>query len=891
METNSSLDRLAHIANITHELGELDRHIKEEKPDPKTPALDSTPSAEDRIDFSDDKSDLRNKIRKLACTGCRQQKLKCDARERQPLPCSRCDAKGLLCELKPEFKRTEKRARIAVIEKQFEELKKSFVEPVYRPLLLATSSPLPDVEGRLSQVNLNLNLLSLQILQSLGLGNLGNLGTSASPILGHGVNAAVVGQNLGALGLNLGVNPGALGLNLGVNPGTLGANLGPRSSLGTPGKPEVVLKSSPVHLVESALHCEEKTLDDITLSSDTIRRLYLEYVRRYHPIMPVVDVLKGPERIHRLCPALFWVLMFVALRRISADKSLLLKLSPHIKNILAEITISPITRYNPTEDDEPVMNASSVYSVQAFILYTLWPPLTSSLSADSSWNTIGVALFQAIRIGLHSSGSLLGHDNPQQLAMAQEHVKTWVVCNIVAQNIATAFGFPAFVQFELLQPQKLLLPLATRHLMEIAHFEDQVAKTLGLNSTAEPLVAALTERISLIKVLLKQLDDLELRHLFEGSDDDHYRKMRYIIARVHLLTYYFLDAHKMPAFELSKGLVRLYNAAILLVNHVEMCQARDRYFVQYIPVVLMLNLWLASCIIVKLVNSPLKMVIDVDAGKLIYSHAIALVAKALVLKHDIAYRASGIMRNMWQLFRSLDEKNLTGVLIKIRSRMAASVFFDCLLLLRDQVGMAKLNIITDARENGDGVADGDDLLEEDDKQAEAVVSSDDESAEKRPSVKSTPSSSSSSMRRKKRSLSGNDDAESKARKIIRTIPLDPQPIAASKKSNIFKVMDGGSDTSPNTSGVSGASGAGGAGVSPMPPPAKNTLAFIDFAEKPDGYTLPLSEWKPEMAKGYKQQLESPVVPPTNLELEAFDINNDMLWKDVDSLMNDFGFHS
>lgn len=869
MDQTASLDKLAHIANMSRELQELNRQIKEEK----------TPEFGDRFgsgadERSDPKFDLILKNKRLACTGCRQQKSKCDAREHFPNPCSRCRKKGLACLLNPEFKRTQKRARIALIEREFAELKRSFMG----------SQPLAEILKMIP--SLSSDTTPLSVTPQPGFAPIPRRGSPFDRLIGiH----SPVPQN--------------------------------ESLVRSPPR-AVSVEPKNVQITEAALFCEEKTLDSVTLNSETIRLLFLEYIRHYHTILPVVDVLKGPERIYRLCPALFWVIMFVALRRFNDDKSLLLELSPLVKDILAEVTISPITRYNPTEEDEPIMNASSVYSVQAFILYTLWPPLTSSLSADSSWNTIGVALFQAIRIGLHSSNQILEENQEtqkpsSQISMAQEHLKTWIICNVVSQNIATAFGFPAFVQFDSLSAEHAAIPLITRHNMEVAHFEDQVAKTLNLHSSPDTGLSQVSERLSLIKVLMRQLDELEIKLTYECPDEDGYRKFLYIVARIHLLTHYFLEASKIPLFELSKGLVRLYNAAISLINHVEMCQAKNKNFVRYLPVVSILNIWQASCIIVKLANSPFKSVIDVEAGKLIYLSAISLVAKASILRHDMAYRASGIMRNMWQLFRTLDDKGLTSLTIKIRSRMSASLFFDCLSLLRDQVGMAKFNIRTDMRDNvaeddnDDGVLDEHNLSNE-----EAVASSDDEAKPNEPessehrsvsSQKSTPGSSNSSRVRKKRSLSGLADAESKARRIIRTIPLDPQPISASKRSSIFKVVNNSSDTSPNgTNDTDDSRGVISPATKPvtiMRPPTGPPTGPAVHPHHTNIVPIPGVQGTPNVmgtehvsahidTGDMLQYNESPARELVgSLELDMFEMSSDSLWKDVDSLMNDFGFHT
>lgn len=846
----SPLDNLAHIANMSRELLVLNNQIKEE-----------SPLFHETLSVPLSKS---GKPKKVSCIECRQQKSKCDAFERHPEPCTRCMKKGHKCDIKTDYKRTYKRARIAQIEKEFSELKKT----------LSTSQ-------------------AAELLRRIPT-------LSSSSILADPPDSRAVQDRAVSL-----------------------------SPYNDPREDELRVETPRVVIPPHALVCEEKSLDAVTFSPETIQNLFVEYVERYHPILPLVDVVKGPERIYKLCPALFWVIMFVAARRYRGDptKHLLLTLSPIIKDILAEITISPITRYNPTEEDEPIINACSVYSVQAFLLYTFWPPITSSLSADSSWNTIGVALFQAIRIGLHSPSSLSDHSSgtktPQQIAMAQEQAKTWVVCNIASQSIASAFGFPAFVQFDSsIQSMFRLggsvqLPDFLQKLIEVAHFEDQISKTLNTSSAESYGALDHGHRLPLLKVLSRQLDDLEVK--MAPHVGDPYLKFSLLTARVHLLTYYFMDLALLLRFELSKGLVGLYNAAIALINHAHLCQARDPLFVKYLPVVYIINIWQASCIIAKLAHSSLKEVVDIDVGKQSYQAAISLAAHASVLKHDIAYRSSGIMRNMWQLFRTLEEKNLNSLSINIRSRMSASVFFDCLFLLRDQVGMIKLNNRTE--NNGDNDDDGNSLDEE-----EAVVSEDEKED---PSDKGTPGGSSSSSRTKRqRLLSNTVNAESKARKIIRTIPLDPQPISApGKRSNIFKVVNNSNDSSPLVKQDT-------TPTNQLSPVSNNRTPHV-FKHPDVGnpeYVLTFQQFQPRAADSSRMAIlgnsinrsqtkapaarnatlpgfngghrypndnldmmsevvlnESPVQSLENLEMDSLD--TDLLWKDVDSVMNDFGFHA
>lgn len=901
----SSLDNLAHIANISEDLQTLH---ETSHPLPQNQHL-----INEQLLLSEPE---QKKTRRLACTCCRQQKSKCDAQKRFPLPCSRCSTKGLACEVNAGFKRTEKRARLALLEREYLELRKSFQGPNGAADILRTAPNLSNASFSGSPPP-GLPIMFSRPGSTPRLGTPSSQSASAPDRLHPSNQYPPLGQRTSHTNIQNDYVNGSSFVAL-LNDGQLPKTY---NELDSKVAPNVTIQRDAIQdLPKQVLFCEEKTLEDVTLSSEMIEYLYLEYVNNYHPILPIVDITRGPERIYRLCPSLFWVIIYVTLRRYNDDKSLLLKISPLVKNILAEITISPIARYNPTEEEEPIMNSCSVYSVQAFVLYSMWPPLTSSLSADSSWSTIGVALNQAIRIGLHSSGQLLEQfrgveDQASQYQMAQEQMKTWILCNTVSQNIASAFGYPAFVQLDFLSAKNCNLSVSTRHLMEIAQFEDQVCKTLNLATFSG--TSQSSERLALLKVLGNQLDDLELKVVSECSQENGFRKFQFILARVHLLSNYFLNVGNIPALELSKGLVRLYNASVSLIEHVQMSQAKNCRFVEYLPAVSVLSIWQASFFIVKLAHSPMKSIFDVIAARETFGVAVDLVAKASILKHDIAYRGSGIMKNVWQLFRTLDEQNLLDLRLSIKSRMAASVFFDCLSLLRDKVGLAKLNIKTDVR--GHSESNDDDMNSSEDEAAghrtgETVSLSDDESrstnmhqsdkAGTTESQRTTPGSYGSSGRnRKKRSLSDADDAESTARRIIRTIPLDPQPISATKRSSIFKVVNGSNQTSPNTSGIRMDDGSISLRTAPtvktedrdhhslkvttdlLPHSIPNQMTNTNSSDftMPSGHML-------DPVHAVSRNSGSNFNIGALLEHDLFE-DNDMLWKDVDSLMNDFGFHA
>ena len=950
---------------MSHELKTLNNQIKSEiLPSPGVQeshsATGTPPPPSGNVSTSQSKS---TKSKRMACVECRQQKSKCDAHEKHPNPCTRCAKKGLQCDLKSDYKRTYKRARIAQIEKEFTELKKTLsasqaelvlkphVYPGHQfsqsPPVLNRDSPVPQIRHQYTDQQAN-----YQYLRN-GPGVTGvNHPAPAPPPIPQPVQLTSYTpfnqQRLQPVPLQNNQNHNHESFPVVASPYEKYSRHSSETNNSIPNTPSIARppdgsapfnfqysniegpQSEPkVVIPDYALACEDKHLDAVALPAATIRELFVEYVENYHPILPVVDVMKGPERIYKLCPALFWVIMFVSLRRFheDAEKTLLIQLSPLVKGVLAEIMISPITRYNPTEEDEPILNGLSAYAVQAFLLYSFWPPITSSLSADSSYSTVGNAFYQAIRIGLHSPGPLfsadISHKTPQQLAMAQENAKTWIVCNCVSQAIATSFGFPAFVQFDssiwtLFRPGSILqIPKSIQFMMEIAYFEDQVARTLNSNPMDTYGLVAATERLPLLKLLTRRLDELEVRMAHELPNDDGFRKFQLLSSRVHLLTYHFMDATLVAEFELQRGLVQLYNAAIALISHTQLFQTRNRKFVKHLPGVYILNIWQAACIIGKLTHSSLKRVLDTGSGKQMYEAAISLAAKSSILKHDVAHRASGIMKNMWQLFRTLDDKKMSTLTINIRTRMSASVFFDCMYLLRDQVGMIKLNNRTDSKtaENHEGNDDDAASYDEEDygfnNNEEAIVSDNEDNPMGPQSQKSTPGSSTSSGR-KRRSLSNTVNAESKARKIIRTIPLDPQPIAvggSGKRSTIFKVVNASNDSSPSVRADKETPPSGNTSQKYLQSPEatkyslhphnrsthnqQRTMALPEYqSSRINGIPGPNGQGTAD-AMGSGAQVMPSVFndsPHASLENIDFDLNGDVLWNDVESVMNDFGFN-
>ncbi|CAB4255607.1 similar to Saccharomyces cerevisiae YLR451W LEU3 Zinc-finger transcription factor that regulates genes involved in branched chain amino acid biosynthesis and ammonia assimilation [Maudiozyma barnettii] len=765
----------------------------------------SRTSSNNNDSSSNNDNSSNKKTRKFACVECRQQKSKCDAHDRSPLPCTKCAKKNVPCVLKKDFRRTYKRAKNEAIEKRFKELASNLsnmssdeilkrIEKEQMALLdnsNFTKEKVHHKKGKLETITTTTNTNSYKSQSPDGIGKINNGSSRMSTTLSPLSNVSYSGSD--------NHNNNNNNNNINNNNNNINNNNNNNRQNNATNSGYITCETFTKGMTPQELHCAPKSLGDIYMSSEDIAQLFQEFATKYHQFLPVVNLKKGPERIYSLSPCLFWVIILIGLRRKQYSNDLAKRLTVLVKATLAEITISPIIRYTPSETDEPILNVASVYSVQAFLLYTFWPPLTSSLSADTSWNTIGTALFQAIRVGLNTA-DFSREFATENSELIQEQKRTWICCNIVSQFIASSFGFPAYVTFDHLvissfkQHQDQPEPLShlndgspssatqtlnqsdeLKQMTQIAYFEHQMVNTMNSNPSNKLGMVDNMEKLPLLNVLNQQLSELAI-NLEEKNYMDNVRKFLLLVTKVHLLTYHFIDSDSNSgsqgvSFETKCGLVKLYNAAINLLTHTYQIYESDSTLVKYFPGVFILNIWQSACIIGKLVNSSLSENIDVERGKVAYQNAIMLTYKASVLKHDMSYRSSGIMRSIWSLFSNMyqewkndqsesrsSEFNLD---ITVKSRMCVSVFFDCLYILKEKCGMAKLAREKNQLENE--IAEGNN---ESNGSAEDDEDEDTENGTENDGVKNIA------------------NPERRARRIIETIPLDPNPInAATIKSN------------------------------------------------------------------------------------------------------------
>lgn len=130
----------------------------------------------------------------------------------------------------------------------------------------------------------------------------------------------------------------------------------------------------------------------------------------------------APEEYFEYCPALFWAIASVGARRYQVDPTLLNRFS------------GPITRlvWSALADMKQMYGV-----VKALCLLCTWPFPTSSTSSDPTFIFCGVMMQIAMQIGLHRPSHAQDFSKFRMELQEDElkdRVRTWAICNIVAQR-------------------------------------------------------------------------------------------------------------------------------------------------------------------------------------------------------------------------------------------------------------------------------------------------------------------------------------------------------------------------------------------------------------------------------------------------------------------------
>jgi transcriptional regulatory protein LEU3 len=177
-------------------------------------------------------------------------------------------------------------------------------------------------------------------------------------------------------------------------------------------------------------------LGEVRLAPTQVNELFAEFFQLYHPFLPFLDPTRSPDDVcAKDSKLLFWAIISVAARHYEQDGALLARLKDPLTDLIWR-TIKTQTNH---------------HVVKALCLLCTWPLPARTTVNDPTFMLCGVMMQIAMQIGLHQP------THPQDFSRTKvqireedihDRLRTWAVCNIVAQTVSTGNGQPSITLYD-----------------------------------------------------------------------------------------------------------------------------------------------------------------------------------------------------------------------------------------------------------------------------------------------------------------------------------------------------------------------------------------------------------------------------------------------------------
>ncbi|KAJ5928198.1 transcriptional regulator family: Fungal Specific TF [Penicillium verhagenii] len=401
-------------------------------------------------------------------------------------------------------------------------------------------------------------------------------------------------------------------------------------------------------------------LEDVVLSRARVARLFEQYFNYYHPFLPLLNLPKPPEVYLGRCPLLAWTIVCVASRRSPSDPGLLSALSgPFSRLLWSTITNVP--------QDYRV--------VKALCVLCTWPLPTTSQRTDATFMLSGLMMQIAMQLGLHrpvQAEEFTTFQMGVQGEALKDRLHTWIICNIVAQNVATGYGQPPSTMYDwALEPASLKdadyhLPTDLAIRLRIEKFCDRVTKAL-YSSKPEPGEFISVEKLVVVQILESELREMEVEF---GQEISAINMIHLRAAELHFRYFVFLGSNARP-----DDLTKLFFATTSFLGRVLDLETAPGELIGHSTNYILQMIVSAAFALMKLLKSNFNRHIDFNHGKLLFNGAISAIRRISVMDHDRPIRLADILAQMWNA-TGAEPTTEDDLQLKVRCRMSMSHVYD-----------------------------------------------------------------------------------------------------------------------------------------------------------------------------------------------------------------------
>ncbi|KAJ6079454.1 hypothetical protein N7467_009207 [Penicillium canescens] len=429
-----------------------------------------------------------------------------------------------------------------------------------------------------------------------------------------------------------------------------------------------------------------KRIEDVMVVPEKMVELFNLFFTYYHPFLPFLDQKQSPDEYYNSSSLLFWTIISVGARRYQGDSNLL--------NSLA----GPVTRLVwSTLADIP----QNYHVVKALSLLCSWPFPVSSTSTDPTFMLCGMMVQVAMQLGLHRPSHTQDFSKFRVELIEEElrdKVRTWAICNIVAQRVSTGYGQPPSTLYDwtlsssdALDPN-FKLPEDMRPRLEIEKFCDKITRALYTNRRDPVGLTSDHERSTMISFLSRDFEELEeeLR-----THNDCITNLYLRAANLHLHLSAFFD--EPTAKDYRERVLSLYVATTSFLEVVLNLETGVGPVLSYTPYYVYQMMVAAGCTLLKLCKSFFASHIDMDYTKHLFNRTIWAIRGVSASSNDLPERLAEVLAQMWRLGGATQRSNNSTDLddslrLKVRCRMSMSLLYDSVWRWREDARTKGRNI-------------------------------------------------------------------------------------------------------------------------------------------------------------------------------------------------------
>ncbi|KAJ5103346.1 hypothetical protein N7532_003875 [Penicillium argentinense] len=428
-----------------------------------------------------------------------------------------------------------------------------------------------------------------------------------------------------------------------------------------------------------------KRIEDIIVVPEKVTELFNLFFTYYHPFLPFLERQQSPDDYYTSSPLLFWTIISVGARRYPSDTGLL--------NSLA----GPVTRLVwSTLADIP----QSYHVVKALCLLCSWPFPTSSTSTDPTFMLCGLMVQLSMQLGLHRPSHSQDFSKFRVELIEEElkdKVRTWAICNIVAQRVSTGYGQPPSTIYDWTlssndsSDPNFKLPGDIKPRLEIEKFCDKITKALYANRRDPVGLTSDRERSTMLSFLSRDFDELEEQL---KAQNDCITNLFLRASNLHLHLSAFFD--DPSAKDYRERLLSLYVATTSFLEVAMNLETEVGPVLSYTPYYVYQMMVAAGCTLLKLCKSFFAAHIDMEYTKNLFNRTIWAVRSVSVSNNDLPERLAEVLAQMWRLGGAPQATSGADVddslRLRVRCRMSMSLLFDSVWRWREDARTKGRNI-------------------------------------------------------------------------------------------------------------------------------------------------------------------------------------------------------